>query len=1120
MVTRIYGDAVNYRSGGAWHEIDNRLAFNADNGGSFDNTANGYSLRLPDDLGGAPVRLSDGDASLAFKLAGADGRATASGATATYAEALPGVDVEYTAENNAVKESLTLDGPASPSAYRFSLSVSDGIRPRTNAAGQIAFFDRDGQVRFALDRPFMEDSSTGPGSRSNAVRMKVRRAGTGYVIEVKADKKWLKDPKRKYPVVIDPTTRVVAGTDDCYLVGGSAATSFFCGYSFNWLDVGTGGGTNGADPRRTFLNFNTSGIPKEAVVLYAELGLYLNDGLARPVDVNGLTRSSTSARTWNTYDGTHPWTTPGGDITDVPDATNPTVGPNAGWYQWYPSDLVQGWVSGEIPNNGMLLSTTAVIANNVLHFRSSEQTASAPYLSVRWEYATGTRDTYTFETEDLGNGLSVNANVATGNVMLKQNDLQLDGGALQWGLDRFYSSCNIWDFELGKAWTNSTWDVFLSQYGDSVNGAYRRVVFWSPSFAPIPFERQPDGSYDPPGGVSAELVRNADGTRTVTFDETGRTYQFSSGGTLRSESTADGGSVVYTFNGANGNMDSATTGAGEVTRFGYDSADYLTSMTDPSGGVTRYAYVPNGSGSGPPLLSSVTNPAGQVTKYTYYPDTSLSSVTAPSGAARKFAYDSQRRVTSVTQVTNVAAGTGPATTYAYFPGYTTVTSPTGTKKTYFYDPDLHVVGTQTNSAPGVFGDGTLQELQDDYDPGDSDLGLTVTGVDTGGVRSVALQVDGVQKSSAAATCTPSCPASFAAELSTDGRLLTAGRHTITIVATGADGEITSSSAMFYIDRTAPTAPTALRADYDAGRGKAQLSWTNGADPALPGGFPGSGIHRHEWRMLLANGTWTEWTGVGLDEPAYVTAAAGSSIRFQVRSHDYPDNTSPIADKTVVVGVGPPPKAYDGYDTCPGTSPQISGAWTCYPSGPASLAAPTAAAAGKTRLCDESDADTGGKSSIIIERNRKWVMTGTVAHGQAGGGPDGYKRRPQMKMFEYVQIYMNAARHFTITPSWDLICGLPTDTRVRANVFYDDQPKIYRGGFTRTGNDTKSFHPKPQMKSRFLSDDYRIHITFFFDSDFGPFTTPKIISARIDCTGSNKKGKGKCRFNPSFPGTPR
>src|SRR3954454_7333135 len=181
--------------------------------------------------------------------------------------------------------------------------------------------------------------------------------------------------------MIDPTATVVGNGEDCYLVGGSVASGHYCGYAFNSLDVGNGGGPDGKDPRRTYLKFDTSSVPKTATVLYAELGLYDDDGSARPVDVHRLTRASTSSRTWNTYDGTNAWTTPGGDISASPDATNPSVGGGAGWYKWYPSELAQGGGNGSIANNGMLLKSTTTFVNDALHSRATEQTGYEPYLS-------------------------------------------------------------------------------------------------------------------------------------------------------------------------------------------------------------------------------------------------------------------------------------------------------------------------------------------------------------------------------------------------------------------------------------------------------------------------------------------------------------------------------------------------------------------------------------------------------------------------------------------------------------------------------------------------------------------------------------------------------------------
>ena len=154
---------------------------------------------------------------MTFALAGAKGTPTVSGGTATYAEALPGVSVAYTAEGDQVKEALTLASPAAASAFSFDVATSSGVAARKNAAGGIDFLDSQGRRKFSFAPPFMADSSRTEGGFSRALSFDLVRAETGLSLTLAADPAWLRDPRRVYPVEIDPSLTMMGAWRDCFL---------------------------------------------------------------------------------------------------------------------------------------------------------------------------------------------------------------------------------------------------------------------------------------------------------------------------------------------------------------------------------------------------------------------------------------------------------------------------------------------------------------------------------------------------------------------------------------------------------------------------------------------------------------------------------------------------------------------------------------------------------------------------------------------------------------------------------------------------------------------------------------------------------------------------------------
>ncbi len=100
----------------------------------------------------------------------------------------------------------------------------------------------------------------------------------------------------------------------------------------------------------------------------AQLGLYVDTvGLPTADTVNAyvLTRSwrmgtrkgsgqEPDGATWNSYDGQHAWSTPGGDYASAVLASAPATGA-VGWMNWDITDAVAAWMSGPYPNDGIRL---------------------------------------------------------------------------------------------------------------------------------------------------------------------------------------------------------------------------------------------------------------------------------------------------------------------------------------------------------------------------------------------------------------------------------------------------------------------------------------------------------------------------------------------------------------------------------------------------------------------------------------------------------------------------------------------------------------------------------------------------------------------------------------------
>jgi hypothetical protein len=118
---------LNYlASSGSWLPINNNLVTDTASSFSMRNAGGVYSAQYPQTLG-SPVEVSIGSVSVSFALAGAGGSLVSSGGTATYAGALPGVDVAYSNMAQEVEESLSLASVTATSSYVFNLTMSAGV---------------------------------------------------------------------------------------------------------------------------------------------------------------------------------------------------------------------------------------------------------------------------------------------------------------------------------------------------------------------------------------------------------------------------------------------------------------------------------------------------------------------------------------------------------------------------------------------------------------------------------------------------------------------------------------------------------------------------------------------------------------------------------------------------------------------------------------------------------------------------------------------------------------------------------------------------------------------------------------------------------------------------------
>lgn len=322
---------VRTRRSGAWVDLDRRLVRSAD--GVVRPAAAVVDLELTAGAGGAPfVRAGTGELAVGLGWFEALPAPTLSGATATYAEVFPGVDLKVTAEDLGFSQVLvvkTAEAARDPRLSRVAFaSYTSGLEVSASPEGRLWATDSSGRLVFAGDASRMWDSS---GDATAAERLRgsgdgLRRASMGVEVTDSAltivpDQGFLAAADTVYPVYLDPSYNCTTCSKAHHAVVQSAfpdarnfdrTTGVFAdlkaGY---WCVSGDCPGIN-----RTFVSFNTSqllGKVVKSAVVHAKVVHSAQCGSAATVTHLAFVRAINADTRWEEQ--------PGG-------------GTNAGIYRW------------------------------------------------------------------------------------------------------------------------------------------------------------------------------------------------------------------------------------------------------------------------------------------------------------------------------------------------------------------------------------------------------------------------------------------------------------------------------------------------------------------------------------------------------------------------------------------------------------------------------------------------------------------------------------------------------------------------------------------------------------------------------------------------------------------
>lgn len=345
--TTVYSGApINYRDGaGHWQPIKPALVQQPGEQGRLTTSGGAADVQLADEISPksnlATVSL-DADHSIGWGLdTTATSTAHVQGNAAAYSDIARDADLEVAAMATGVKETIVLRSAQAATTFTFPLQLK-GMTATLDGQGEVVLTDAHGAIRATIPAGFMIDAA---GVRSDAVHYQL----SNNKLTVSADRGWLADPARRFPVKVDPT--VQTNTSSTVLAGNGSSTTATSG------DVNLGPG------KSAYLKWNLSALTNETI-FGAQLSIVTYNSAsckARPVTVYPVTGNwSASTTTAPSYSGNalasqsfaygYVPPTNGHDTACPVKATLFNLGDDG-------VDLVQRWVNGTQTNNGITLRT-------------------------------------------------------------------------------------------------------------------------------------------------------------------------------------------------------------------------------------------------------------------------------------------------------------------------------------------------------------------------------------------------------------------------------------------------------------------------------------------------------------------------------------------------------------------------------------------------------------------------------------------------------------------------------------------------------------------------------------------------------------------------------------------
>jgi len=453
ILAEVYDTDIHYLKDGKYEEIDNTLV---NENGVLRNKNNDYKVEFKENFKDSLMKMSKDEHYIDFKIRESKmdniksdmRKLSKKMKNVTYNNITDDITVEYKALSNKVKETIVLQN-ANYSELGFELDTNLNLSIEN---GEVLAKDRNGDIIFNIEKPFMIDSNN---IRNDDIHYSLESFDDGYILTLVLDDEWLNFEERAFPVYIDPTISNNGQNISLYDTYIYPGDNNDVRYNKQYLKAGVEKINGQNRPNRTLIKFSLPTIGTGSEIVYATLDLtsYPTDTQYPPERLATIHRITAD---WN--ESTANWSNMNDKYEERVESifygqrstiNGNSVIPSYNFYDGNITNLVKKWYR-DTPNYGVMIK--AVDENKYIDedfptFYSKDNTLPSennpkPIFSLVYRNHNGLEDYLDYRTQNFTDGISF-VNTYNGNLTTVFNLGHTIGGNLPVSLNLIYNTNDV-----------------------------------------------------------------------------------------------------------------------------------------------------------------------------------------------------------------------------------------------------------------------------------------------------------------------------------------------------------------------------------------------------------------------------------------------------------------------------------------------------------------------------------------------------------------------------------------------------------------------------------------------------------------------------------------------------